>query len=143
MRGIYRVLILCSGNSCRSQMAEAWFNHLAPQRFRAFSAGVEPAGFVHPLTIQAMAEVGIDIRQARSKSVAEFIGHPFDFVITVCDPAAAACPTFPGPSKRIHWPTDDPFAVRGDPETRLAAYRRTRDELRGRIEDLMAACPLP
>jgi arsenate reductase len=108
-----RILALCSGNSCRSQMVEAWFRALAPERVEAFSAGVRPVGFVHPLAIRVMAEAGIDISSARSKPIDDFLGQPFDYVITVCAPAAEACPVFPGKAVRLHWPLDDPAEALG------------------------------
>ena len=132
-----RMLILCTGNSCRSQMAEGLFGWLASDRVEAFSAGVEPQGYVHPFSIHVMQEIGVDISQARSKSVDEFIDQPFDFVITVCDYAAETCPVFPNATKRIHWPIDDPFTVVGDEAARLEAYRRARNELRQRIETFL------
>ena len=132
-----RVLALCSGNSCRSQMVEAWFRALAPDRVDAFSAGVRPAGLVHPLAIRVMAEVGIDISIARSKSVDEFLGQAFDYVITVCAPAAEACPVFPGKVVRLHWALDDPGEVQGEEPSRLQAFRRTRDWVRERVEKFL------
>ena len=129
----HRILILCTGNSCRSQMAEGLFRWLSSARVDAFSAGVEPQGYVQPLSIRVMQEIDVDISQARSKSVDEFIDQPFDFVITVCDHAAEICPVFPKATKRIHWSIDDPFTVAGDEAARLEAYRRARDELRQRI----------
>ncbi|HKZ54111.1 MAG TPA: arsenate reductase ArsC [Anaerolineales bacterium] len=139
-----RVLVLCSGNSCRSQMAEGWFNRLAEGRVLAFSAGVSPAGFVHPLAIRAMAEVGIDISGQRSKPMDEFLEQPFDLVITVCAPAAEACPVFPGRAQRLHWPFDDPAAARGDETARMAAFRRVRDEVQAAIQAFLAShAPAP
>jgi arsenate reductase len=129
-----RVLILCTGNSVRSQMAEGWLRHLAGERFEVFSAGTAPS-VVNPLAIQVMAEVGIDISRHRSKSVAEFLGQPFDFVITVCDQAAETCPIFPGPAQHIHWSFPDPAAVQGDEEQRLAAFRQVRDGIATRLRD--------
>ncbi len=128
-----RILALCSGNSCRSQMVEAWFRALAPQRVEASSAGVRPAGFVHPLAIRVMAETGIDISSARSKAIDDFLGQPFDYVITVCAPAAEACPVFPGNAVRLHWPLDDPAEAQGDEPTRVEVFRRVRDEVRERV----------
>lgn len=125
-----RTLALCSGNSCRSQMVEAWFRALAPERVEAFSAGVCPAGFVHPLAIRVMAEAGIDISSARSKPIDDFLGQPFDYVITVCAPAAEACPVFPGKAVRLHWPLDDPAEALGDEPSRVEGFRRVRDEVR-------------
>jgi arsenate reductase len=132
-----RILILCTGNSCRSQMAEGLFEWLASDEVAAFSAGVEPQGYVHPLAIRVMQEIGVDIRQARSKSVDEFVNQSFDFVVTVCDHAAEHRPAFANLPTRIHWPIEDPFTVVGDEATRLEAYRRARDELRERIETFL------
>jgi len=133
-----RILILCTGNSCRSQMAEGLFQRLASDEVVAFSAGIKPQGYVHPLAVRAMQEIGVDISQARSKSVDEFVNQSFDFVVTVCDHAAEHCPTFANSTTRIHWPIDDPFTVAGDEAARLEAYRRARDELRERIETFLA-----
>jgi arsenate reductase len=129
-----RVLILCTGNSARSQMAEGLLRSLAGDRMEVFSAGTRPST-VNPLAIRAMAERGIDIRQHRSKHLAEFIDQPFDVVITVCDAAAEACPTFPGAARRIHWSFPDPAAVEGSEADRLQAFR----EVRAAIEDRLRA----
>ena len=133
-----RILILCTGNSCRSQMAEGLFRGLANDKFEALSAGVEPQGFVHPFAIRVMQEIDIDISQARSKSVHEFTDQAFDYVITVCDHAAEIFPVFPNTTTRIHWPIDDPFTITGDEITCLEAYRRARNELRKKIEIFLA-----
>ncbi len=132
-----RVLILCTGNSARSQMAEGWLRYLAGERFDVFSAGTRPSA-VNPLAIQVMREVGIDIGGHRSKSVAEFLDQPFDSVITVCDQAAEACPIFPGPARRLHWSFPDPATVPGDEGTRLQAFRTVRDALCVRFEKWLA-----
>jgi len=124
-----RVLILCTGNSARSQMAEGLLRHDAGAAFEVFSAGTKPS-HVRPEAIAAMREIGIDISGHRSKSVDEFVGQAFDYVITVCDNAKESCPVFPATTKRIHWSLDDPAAVQGSEEERLAAFRRIRDELR-------------
>ena len=126
-----RVLVLCTGNSARSQMAEGLLRHLG-DGFEVFSAGVE-ASFVRPQAIEAMKEIGIDISQHRSKSVSEFLEVEFDYVITVCDNANQRCPVFPGNVRRIHWSIDDPV-VPGTRETQLEAFRRARDELRQRLQ---------
>ncbi|HVS81687.1 MAG TPA: arsenate reductase ArsC [Pyrinomonadaceae bacterium] len=126
-----RALILCTGNSARSQMAEGLLRHLAGDRFDVVSAGVEPS-FVRPQAIEAMNEIGIDISQHRSKSVDEFLDEQLDYVITVCDHASRRCPVFPGAVQRIHWSIDDPV-VGGTEETQLEAFRRARDELQQRI----------
>jgi len=102
-----KVLFLCIGNSCRSQMAEGWLRHLAPDRFEAHSAGVMPC-YVNEDAIRVMSEVGIDISQQRSKHVSEYDGQHFPFVITVCDPARTSCPVFAGETHREHWPVEDP-----------------------------------
>ena len=127
-----RVLILCTGNSARSQMAEGLFRHYASDRFEVFSAGTKPS-VVRPEAIRVMNEIGLDISGQRSKSVDEFTGKPLDFVITVCDNANEACPVFPGNVKRLHWPFEDPAAVQGSDDVRRVAFRRVRDQLYGRI----------
>jgi arsenate reductase len=127
-----RVLILCTGNSARSQMAEGWLRELAGDRFDVFSAGTYPS-IVNPLAITVMRERGIDISGQRSKSVNEFLGQPFDFVITVCDQAAEACPIFPGPAERIHWSFPDPSAVTGTEEEKRNAFRAVRDSLHDQL----------
>ena len=127
-----RVLILCTGNSARSQMAEGLLRHYGAEVFEVVSAGIDP-GFVRPEAIEAMREVGIDISSHRSKSIDEFIAQPFDYVITVCDNANQRCPVFAGASRRIHWSIEDPAVIGGDDETRLGAFRLARDELRERL----------
>lgn len=127
-----RVLILCTGNSARSQMAEGLLRRIAGERFEVESAGVAPSS-VRPEAIEAMAEVGIDISEHRSKSTDEFLHRHFDYVITVCDNAKENCPIFPGEAKRMHWSFDDPAFVEGTAEEKLAAFRRIRDEIRARL----------
>lgn len=127
-----RVLILCTGNSARSQMAEGLLRHLAGDRFEVESAGVE-SSFVRPQAIAAMREVGIDISRQRSKSVEEFSRQEFDYVITVCDNARERCPLFPGKTARLHWSFDDPAEAVGDVEAQLAVFRRVRDEIESRL----------
>ena len=124
-----RVLILCSGNSARSQMAEGLLRHDGGAAFEVASAGTKPS-YVRPEAIAAMYEIGIDISGHRSKSVDEFTGQGFDYVITVCDNAKESCPVFPTATKRIHWSLDDPAAAQGTEEQRLAEFRRVRDQLR-------------
>lgn len=133
-----RVLILCTGNSARSQMAEGLLRHDAGDRFEAFSAGVNPSA-VRPLAVEAMREVGIDISGQRSKSVDEFTGEEFDYVITVCDNANELCPVFPGKTKRIHWSIEDPAAAVGDEAGQLAIFRRVRDQIRQRFSEWISA----
>jgi arsenate reductase len=133
-----RVLLLCTGNSARSQMAEGLLRHDAGDRFEVASAGVSPT-HVRPEAIEAMRDVGIDISTHRSKSVDEFSGKEFDYVITVCDNANEQCPVFPGSTKRIHWSFDDPAAAEGDKDTKRAVFRRVRDEIRHRLRLFVAA----
>jgi arsenate reductase len=124
-----RVLILCTGNSARSQMAEGLLRHDAGERFDVESAGTKPSK-VRPEAIAAMGELGIDISDHRSKSVQEFAGQPFEYVLTVCDHAKESCPIFPGKTVTIHHNFEDPAALQGSEEERLAAFRRVRDEIR-------------
>lgn len=127
-----RALILCTGNSARSQMAEGLLRFLANDRFEVASAGVSPTQ-VRPEAITVMREIDIDISQHHSKSVDEFTGQEFDYVITVCDNANEQCPIFPGNTKRIHWSFEDPAAAAGDEQARLAVFRRIRDEILHRL----------
>ena len=126
-------MILCTGNSARSQMAEGLLRHDGGAFFEVESAGTKPS-FVRTEAIAAMREIGIDISGHRSKSAGEFAGQAFDFVITVCDNARESCPFFPANTLRIHWSLDDPAAVQGSEEERLAAFRRVRDELRQHLQ---------
>jgi len=135
---IERVLILCTGNSARSQMAEGLLRSLGAHRFEVHSAGTHPS-IVRPEAIKAMKEKGIDISHHRSKSVDEFVGQNFDYVITVCDNAKENCPVFPAKTNRIHWSFDDPAAVEGDEETRLKEFRRVRDEIENRFREFLNA----
>ena len=137
-----RVLVLCTGNSPRSQMAEGWLRQLGNGRVEAFSAGTHPAPAVNPLAVQVMGEVGIDLSEQRPKSVEGFLGQPLDCVITVCDDAAEACPIFPGPVQRIHWSFSDPAKVQGDEAARLSAFRHARDGLRERLEGFLSEAPV-
>ena len=127
-----RVLILCTGNSARSQMAEGLLREMAGDHVEVASAGVSPTQ-VRPEAIVAMREIGIDISGYRSKSVDEFVNQNFDYVITVCDNANEQCPVFPGQVKRIHWSFDDPAAARGEDDARLSVFRRVRDEIRDQL----------
>jgi arsenate reductase len=128
-----KVLILCTGNFARSQMAEGLLRHDAGERFEVFSAGTNPTT-VRPEAVAVMSELGIDISRHRSKSVDEFIGGAFDFVITVCDNAKESCPVFPGNTQRLHWSFEDPAAVQGSYEERLKAFRVIRDQIRERLK---------
>jgi putative ABC transport system ATP-binding protein len=132
-----RVLFLCTGNSSRSQMAEGLLRKSFGDRFEALSAGSHPAGYVHPLAIAAMREIGTDVSTQRSKSIREFVppeGAPPDVLVTLCEAAARECPTFPPAVRRLDWPLDDPGHVRGTPEECLDAFRRTREQLQSAIE---------
>ena len=129
-----RVLILCTGNSARSQMAEGLLRELGGARFEVESAGTRPTG-VRPEAIEAMREVGIDISRQRSKSVDEFADAEFDYVFTVCDNARENCPVFPGKTGRVHWSFDDPAAVEGEWEERMAVFRRVRDEIAAHLRE--------
>src|SRR4026207_2001207 len=127
-----RVLILCTGNSARSQIAEGLLRHDGGDGFAVESAGLEPS-FVRPEAIEAMRELGIEISGQHSKSLDQFIAQFFDYVITVCDNANQNCPIFPGAKGRIHWSVEDPAAVNGTQETRMKAFRDARDDLRRRL----------
>ena len=130
-----KVLFVCIHNSARSQMAEAFLNALGTGRYQAESAGLEP-GTLNPLVVEAMREVGIDISQAKTKSVAEMLarGPVFDTVVTVCDEASAErCPVFPGPATRLHWGFPDPSALTGSHDERMASVRTIRDQIRAKV----------
>ncbi len=124
------VLVLCTGNSCRSHIAEGILRAAAKGTFRVASAGSKPAGYVHPLSIKALAEIGIDISQHHSKHMNEFLTQPVETVITVCGNADQACPVFPGQLNRHHWPFEDPAHASGNAEEKMAVFRRVRDEIR-------------
>ena len=132
----HNVLFLCTGNSCRSQMAEGFLRHLAGARFEVYSAGTDPADRVHPLAVQVMAETGIDISGQRPKGVKEFLGRmPIRYLIIVCDGADESCPRiFPGVLHRLFWPFADPARFEGQPEEVLEGFRRVRDEIRQQVE---------
>jgi arsenate reductase (thioredoxin) len=127
-----RVIFICTGNSARSQMAEALLRKEAGDRFDVVSGGVSPRP-VHPMTIAALAKVGIDISGAQSKSLLRFVKQPFDYVITVCDRARQFCPMFPGEGETLHWGIDDPAEAEGTDAQRQAAFDRALRELSGRI----------
>ena len=129
-----RVLFLCTGNSCRSQMAEGWLRHLAGDRYEVLSAGTRPQG-MNPLAVRVMAEAGVDISGQASHSVEEYVGQDFDLVVTVCGGARESCPVFTGRvAERRHWPFDDPAEATGTEEEILSVFRRVRDEIRDRVE---------
>jgi len=138
MNARLHILFLCTGNSCRSQMAEGWARHLAGNRFRAFSAGIETHG-LNPRAVQVMAEAGVDIAGQRSQHIDEFADTHLDRVITVCGHAHESCPVFPGDTAVVHHGFDDPPALtRGldDEEAILSVYRRVRDEIRAYVKGL-------
>lgn len=131
-----RVLILCTGNSARSQLAEGWLRALGGERFAASSAGTAPKPAVHPLAVQVMREAGIDLTGHWPKDVRRFLGQSFDCIITVCDNARDTCPTFPGAQRQLHWSLPDPAAV-AEPQQE-AAFRQTSAEIRQRIRRFIA-----
>jgi arsenate reductase len=129
-----KVLFLCTGNSCRSQMAEAWLRELGGDRFTVFSAGLEPHG-IHPLTITVMEETGYDMGDHSSKHLDAYRGTiAFDYLITVCGSAEERCPFFPGQGTRLHWPFEDPAGFDGPREEKLAFFRQVREQIKARIE---------
>jgi arsenate reductase len=130
-----RILVVCTGNAARSQMAEAFLARI--EGVQAASAGTHPAG-VHPLTIRVLGEVGIDWSRARSKSIAEMVDRPWDLVLTVCDAAREACPVVPGARRTMHEAFPDPAAVGGTDDERLVAFRAVRDAIGARMETLAA-----
>ncbi|MEJ2263292.1 MAG: arsenate reductase ArsC [Anaerolineales bacterium] len=136
MSSIRKVLFLCTGNSCRSQMAEAIVNQRLGKSWQAFSAGTKPAGFVHPLAIQALEEIGIQ-HHGRSKSVDEYEGVDFDLVITVCDSAAEECPIWLGPGRRLHQSYPDPATAQGPEEDVLRVFREVRDDIAREISSIL------
>jgi arsenate reductase len=131
-----KVLFLCTGNSARSQMAEGLMNALGEGGWEVRSAGIFPS-YVHPLAVRAMEEIGIDISGQTSKSTDQFLDQEFDYIITLCDHAAMACPNFPGQGNRIHWSLEDPAGAIGTIEERLAFFRKVRDEIKNRIEEFL------
>lgn len=130
------VLILCTGNSARSQMAEGILRSIAGDKFEIDSAGVAPSA-VRPEAVEVMSEIGIDISQHRSKSVDEFLDRTFDYIITVCDNAKETCPVFSGESERIHWSFVDPADKKGSLEERLTAFRDVRDQIMDRLKNFV------
>ena len=129
-----RVLFLCVGNACRSQMAEGWLRQMAPDRFDAYSAGSIAAG-LNPHAVKVMAEAGVDVSRQTSKRVERFAERRFDYVVTVCDDAHRECPVFLGQvGKRLHWPFDDPADATGSHEEVLRVFRRVRDQIKARLE---------
>ncbi len=135
-----KVLFLCTGNSCRSQMAEAFLRLYGSDQFEAFSAGLQPTE-INPFTYKVMAELGLDLAGQRSKGVDEFLGKElFQYLITVCDDADKNCPTvWPGVSQRLHWSFEDPAKFEGSEEERLAKFRAVRDQIRRRVQEWVAS----
>ncbi len=132
-----RVLFLCTGNSCRSQMAEGWLRHLAGDRFEVVSAGTHPVG-LNPYAVTVMSEAGVDISHHVSERVNPYLNQHFHYVITVCDHAQEACPVFPGAATKLHWSFDDPAKAMGTYEQKLIVFRKTRDEISSRIRHFLA-----
>lgn len=132
------MLFLCTGNAARSQMAEGLARAFHGDEWEVVSAGSRPAGWVHPLAIRALAEIGIDANDHTSKSAEQFVNEPFDLVVTVCDSAAQDCPTWPGAKRIEHWPIKDPSWGPDDPATRYDRFVETRNELQRRIDELLA-----
>ena len=128
-----RLLILCTGNSCRSQMAAGWVNHLVGDRWEAHSAGTRPADRVHPLAVKAMAEVGVDISSGVPTPVESVLDEAWDLVVTVCDSAKETCPLFPRPVEQVHVSFPDPAEAAGSEAKRMAVYRAVRDDIRARL----------
>ncbi len=133
-----RVLFVCTGNSARSQIAEALLRERGGEAFEAHSAGSEPSG-LNPRTVRVLAEAGIDVSDAESTHVDAYVGEPWDYVITVCDRARESCPVFPHAGEQLHWSLEDPAAAQGDDATRMAAFRATREDVRARIDAFVTA----
>ncbi len=135
--GKRRVLFLCTGNACRSQMAEGWLRQLGGDRYAVFSAGTRPQG-VNPLAVQVMAEAGVDLSSHTSDPVGRYLDRDFDLLVTVCGGARESCPVFAGQVReRRHWPVDDPAGASGTEEDVLVVFRRVRDEIRQRVVSLL------
>ena len=135
-----KVLILCTGNSCRSQMAEAIVNHFIGHQWQAFSAGTQPSGYIHPMAIKALEEIGIH-HEGESKTVDRFRGEAFDVVITVCDDAAENCPVWLGKGKRVHIGFPDPAKAEGTVNEKMNVFRQVRDDIQARILNHLKAFP--
>lgn len=131
-----KVLFICTGNSCRSQMAEGLLMNMAGNRFEVYSAGSHPSR-VHPIAIKVMNEKNIDITHHTSDPISKYFGSGIDYIITLCDYARELCPTFPGGAKKIHWSVDDPFRSWKNDHKIIGRYRKTRDELQERIEQFI------
>jgi arsenate reductase len=135
-----KILFLCTGNSCRSQMAEAIVNAKLSESWQAFSAGTQPVGYIHPLTLRVLAEIGIS-HQGRSKSVDEFRNQQFDIVITVCDDAAESCPLWLGKGKRFHISFPNPVKATGSQEEIIAVFRKIRDDMANQVVEFLQYYP--
>lgn len=131
-----KILILCTGNSARSQMAEGLLKHICPSKYEVYSAGTKPS-IVRPEAVKVLEEIGIDISANRSKSVEEFAGKEIDYVLTVCDNAKENCPFFPAKTKIIHHSFNDPAEIQGNEEVRLSAFRKTRDEIKNYLSEIV------
>ena len=129
-----KVLFLCTGNAARSQMAEGYLRHVASDKYEVLSAGIRPKG-LHPLAIEVMSEIGVDISRQRSKDVRQMLGIPVHYVVTVCDKAKEQCPIFPNTYKFIHWSLEDPAAVGGSEKEKVEAFRCVRDQIIRKIEE--------
>jgi arsenate reductase len=136
-----KILILCTGNSARSQMAEGLLKHICQNKYEVFSAGTKPS-IVRPEAIKVLREIGIDISAHRSKSIDEFAGWNIDYVLTVCDNARENCPYFPARTELVHKSFEDPASVEGDEETRLEAFRKVRDEIKTYLEKFAKDIPV-
>ncbi|QDT80610.1 Arsenate-mycothiol transferase ArsC2 [Gimesia maris] len=132
-----RVLVLCTGNSCRSQMAEELWENLGAGEWQAESAGSNPSGYVHPLAIEAMKELDINLSENTSKHLEQFTDQQFDLVVTVCDNAKESCPVFTGATQTLHWPFDDPADATGTDEEKMKMFRRVRDEIKTKIQNYL------
>lgn len=128
-----RALVLCTGNSCRSQMAEELFKLESSEAWQADSAGSNPAGYVHPMAITAMGELGCDLSNHQSQHLDEFTSNTYDLVVTVCDNAKESCPVFPNATRTVHWPFEDPAYAVGTDDEKMIEFRRIRDQIRERI----------
>jgi arsenate reductase len=128
-----RVLVLCTGNSCRSQMAEGWIRERMGDRWDVRSAGTHPVHAIHPLAVRAMSEVGVDVSSGRPQAVERYLHDPWDLVVTVCDHAQEACPAFPRPVRKLHVSFYDPAQAEGSDDERMVVFRRVRDEIRDRL----------
>jgi arsenate reductase len=136
MKKKIKVIFVCTGNSCRSQMAEGLLRHIDNDRFEVFSAGTTPSR-VHPMSIRVMKEIDIDISTHTSNALEKYFGYGINYVITLCDNAREFCPTFPGDAKKIHWSIDDPFRSWTNDHKIVGRYRKTRDEIQERLEQFI------